>query len=96
MAVCGRDVSPLGLGEVFAKGHFKRLRAGETHAFSDRIVDNVDVAHDRSSGLGGECVCERRLPRKNALHDISTLGGNSRLLKRNMSRGNSLSDELET
>ena len=56
MAVCGRDVSPLGLGEVFAKGHFKRLRAGETHAFGDRIVDNVDVAHDRSSGLGGECV----------------------------------------
>ena len=56
MAVFGRDVGPLGLGEVFTNGHFKRLRAGETHAFSDRIVDNVDVAHDRSSGLGGEGV----------------------------------------
>ena len=55
--VFGRDVGPLGLGEVFANGHFKRLRAGETHAFSDRIVDNIDVAHDQSSGLGGECVC---------------------------------------
>ena len=46
-----------GLCEVLANGHFQRLRAGETHAFSDRIVDNVDVAHDRSSGLGGKCVC---------------------------------------
>ena len=27
-AVFGRDVGPLGLGEVFANGHFKRLRAG--------------------------------------------------------------------
>ena len=73
-AVCGRDVGPLGLGEVFADGHFKRLRAGETHAVSDRIVDNVDVAHDRSSGLGVVCVCvcERRVPRKNAPHDNST------------------------
>ena len=43
--------------EVFTYGHFKGLRAGEAHAYSDRIVDNVDVAHDRSSGLGGECVC---------------------------------------
>ena len=56
-AVFGRDVGPLGLGEVFANGHFTRLRAGETHAFTDCIVDNVDVAHDRSRGLGGECVC---------------------------------------
>ena len=56
-AAFGRDVDPLGLGEVFANGHFQRLRAGETHAFSDRIVDNIDVAHDQSSGLGGECVC---------------------------------------
>ena len=46
-----------GLCEVFANGHFTRLRAGETHAFTDCIVDNVDVAHDRSRGLGGECVC---------------------------------------
>ena len=42
-------------------------RARETHAFSDRIVDNFDVAHDRSSVLGGECVCERRLPREKML-----------------------------
>ena len=61
-----------GLCEVLANGHFQRLRAGETHAFSDRIVDNVDVAHDRSSGLGGVCVCERRVPRKNAPHDNFT------------------------
>ena len=61
-----------GLCEVFANGHFKRLRAGETHAFSDRIVDNVDVAHNRSSGLEGECVCERRFARKNAPHDNPT------------------------
>ena len=27
-AVFGRDVGLLGLGEVFANGHFKRLRAG--------------------------------------------------------------------
>ena len=60
-----------GLCEVFANGHFKRLRAGETHAFSDRIVDNVDVAHDRSSGLGGE-LCERRVLKKNAPHDNFT------------------------
>ena len=66
-AVFGRDVGPLGLGEVFANVHFKRLRTGETHAFSDRIVDNVDVAHDRSSGLGGELL-EGRVPRKNAPH----------------------------
>ena len=60
--------------EVFTYGHFKGLRAGEAHAYSDRIVDNVDVAHDRSSGLGGECVClcERRVPRKKASHDNST------------------------
>ena len=60
-----------GLCEVFANGHFKRLRAGEIHAFSDRIVDNVDVAHDRSSGLGGELL-EGRVPRKNAPHDNPT------------------------
>ena len=46
-----------GLCEVFANGYFKRLRAGETRTVSDRIVDNVDVAHDRSIGLGGECAC---------------------------------------
>ena len=63
-----------GLCEVFANGHFKRLRPRRTHAFSDRIVDNVDVAHDRSSGLGGECVClcERRVQKKNAPHDNFT------------------------
>ena len=63
-----------GLCEVLANGHFQRLRAGETHAFSDRIVDNVDVAHDRSSGLGGECVClcERRVQKKNAPHGNCT------------------------
>ena len=61
-----------GFCEVFANGHFKRLRAGEAHAFRDRIVDNADVPHDRSSGLGGECVCEQRVLRNNAPLDNST------------------------
>ena len=61
-----------GFCEVFANGHFKRLRAGEAHAFRDRIVDNVDVAHNWSSGLEGECVCERRFARKNAPHGNPT------------------------
>ena len=59
------------LSEVFANGHFKRLRAGETHAFSDRIVDNVDVAHDRSIKWARRGVCVW-VPRKNAPHDSST------------------------